>query len=733
MMGSNVVHQGRPNVGYKYPLLALERVGCSFVIFSLYLIYKFPFFFPLHFRTPFVFLNLLYVCKITYSSIGIKSHGVVLIRDCVCGFLNTIDSASVSAMVFSLSASNGLSLKNRSLKLRSLARCCREDKVPVELAARKNELKAHRTLLMALLDKHQLKFNTHKDAKTLMDAIERMFGGNTETNKARLLVYQQNESVFEEDIKLLKLEVQLRDNALVVLRQNLEKAEQEMDDLKLNLEKFQTSSKNLSELLASQTNDKTGLGYNSQVFIRAMFDCDDYLSSGSDESLPPSPIYDRYQSGNGYHDVPPPYTGTFMPPKPDLDFTPIIEDWVSDSEDESETKTPQNDHLIKDCDYHEKKFDQTTARNHAKRGTHKQYAQITLLNPQRHVVPIAVLTQSKLVPITVVRPVSTAVPKPSVTRPRQAKNIVTKPNSPPRRHINHSPSFKASTFPLKVTAVKAPMGNPQHALKDKGVIDSGCSRTEKLDFDDVNFVKELKFNLFVSQMYDKKNSVLFTDTECLVLSPEFKLPDENQVLLRVPRENNMYNVNLKNIVPFGDLTCLFEKATLDESNLWHRRLGYINFKTMNKLVKGLETQLSLKEPEFKGRKPESEVNVSLSSSAQSKKHDHKTKRDAKGKSPVESLTGYRNLSAEFEDFSDNSINEDNAAGTLVPAVGKLSPNSTNTFSATKLEDITYSDDVGAEADFNNLETSITVSPIPTTRVYKDYLVTQIIGDLSSAT
>nr|GEZ10623.1 hypothetical protein [Tanacetum cinerariifolium] len=51
-----------------------------------------------------------------------------------------------------------------------------------------------------------------------------------------------------------------------------------------------------------------------------MFDCDDYLSSGSDESLPPSPIYDRYQSGNGYHDVPPPYTGTFMPPKPDLVF-----------------------------------------------------------------------------------------------------------------------------------------------------------------------------------------------------------------------------------------------------------------------------------------------------------------------------------------------------------------------------------------------------------------------------
>nr|GFA09919.1 putative ribonuclease H-like domain-containing protein [Tanacetum cinerariifolium] len=67
---------------------------------------------------------------------------------------------------------------------------------------------------------------------------------------------------------------------------------------------------------------------------------------------------------------------------------------------------------------------------------------------------------------------------------------------------------------------------------------------------------------------------------------DFTLPDASQVLLRVPRENNMYNVNLKNIVPSGDLTCLFAKPTLDESNLWHKRLGHVNFKTINKLVKG---------------------------------------------------------------------------------------------------------------------------------------------------
>nr|GEU55712.1 putative ribonuclease H-like domain-containing protein [Tanacetum cinerariifolium] len=168
-------------------------------------------------------------------------------------------------------------------------------------------------------------------------------------------------------------------------------------------------------------------------------------------------------------------------------------------------------------------------------------------------------------------------------------------------------------------------GNPQENLQDKEVMDSGCSRhmtgnmfflidyeeidegyvafgrnhkrgkitskgkikIRKLDFENVYFVRELKFNLFrVSQICDKKNSVFFINTECIVLSPDFKLIDENQILLRVPRQNNMYNIDLKNIVPTRGLTCVFSKATKDESKLWHRRLGHLNFKTINKLVKG---------------------------------------------------------------------------------------------------------------------------------------------------
>nr|GEV50792.1 putative ribonuclease H-like domain-containing protein [Tanacetum cinerariifolium] len=425
---------------------------------------------------------------------------------------------------------------------------------------------------------------------------------------------------------------ELRDNALVELRKKFEKAKQERNELKLNLDKFQTSSKNLN--------------------------------------------FDRYKTGKRYHDVPPPYTGTFIPPKPDLVFhdaptvnetvptafnvepsttkstqdlcqsnrpsAPIIKDWVSNSQDDY-----KGEHMLTQK---APSFVQTTKPVKPPRPSVKPVEHFILAANLKTDIPksrshrhsrnrkacFVFLTRSRLVPLSVARPINIVVPRTKVQLQRPLTDSVNKAHSPKRRPINRRPSPPVSNFPPTVTTANAPQvnavkgvkgnwGNPQHALKDKGVINSGCSRymtgnmyylfdfeeinggyfafggnpkggkitgkgkirTGKLDFDDVYFVKELKFNLFsVLQMCDKKNSVLFIDTECIVLSSDFKLPNENHVLLRVPRENNMYNVNLKNIVPSGDLTCLFSKATLDESNLWHRRLGHINFKTMNKLVKG---------------------------------------------------------------------------------------------------------------------------------------------------
>nr|GEV44219.1 putative ribonuclease H-like domain-containing protein [Tanacetum cinerariifolium] len=124
-------------------------------------------------------------------------------------------------------------------------------------------------------------------------------------------------------------------------------------------------------------------------------------------------------------------------------------------------------------------------------------------------------------------------------------------------------------------------GDGKGRISGKGKI-----KTRKLDFDDVYFCKELKYNLFsISQMCDKNNNV-FLLTLNVFLSSNFKLLDESQVLLRVLRKDNIYSVDLKSVVPTRGLTCLFAKATLDESNLWHRRLGHINFKTTNNLVKG---------------------------------------------------------------------------------------------------------------------------------------------------
>nr|GEW74106.1 hypothetical protein [Tanacetum cinerariifolium] len=546
--------------------------------------------------------------------------------------------------------------------------------------ARKNELKARGTLLMALPDKHQLKFNSHKDAKTLMEAIEKRFGGNTETKKVQKTLLKQqfenftgssSEGLNQIHDRLQKLVSQLEIHGVslsqedvnlkfvrslpsewkthtLIWRNKADLEEQSFDDLFNCLKIYKTkvkqssstsnASQNLSFVSSShtdsttnsvsaaasvsaacaklpasplpnvdslsnaeghfarecrsskdprrpgaaepqrrtvpvetsisnalvsqcdgtgsydwsyqtdeepanfalmafsssssssdnETSEKTRLGYNSQVFTKAMFDCDNYYSSESDyESWPPSSLYDRFQPSGGYHAVPPPYIGTFMPPKPDLVFNtahtaveidnlafnvqlnptkpeqalshttrpsaPIIEDWLSDSENESEpkalqfvpsfvqssehVKSPRHsvqpiettipaatpapaspksnssskrrnkkscfvcksvDHLIKDCDFHTKKMAQPTQRNYAHRGHHKQYAPLTHSKPQNHMVPTKVLTQSK--------PVSN-----TAARPRYAHHIVTKFKS---RHITRSPSSKTSNLPPRVTAVQ---------------------------------------------------------------------------------------------------------------------------------------------------------------------------------------------------------------------------------------------------------------------------------------
>ncbi|GJR76197.1 ribonuclease H-like domain-containing protein [Tanacetum coccineum] len=228
------------------------------------------------------------------------------------------------------------------------------------------------------------------------------------------------------------------------------------------------------------------------------------------------------------------------------------------------------DHVQAHCNYHQR--ERVVSGNNYTRVNYNYSAKKTHPSAHRNMVPRAVLMKTGL------RSLNTADPKTIGHPQKEDQGYV---DSGCSRHMTGNMSYLSDFKEFDGGYVTFGGGAKGGKITGKGTLKTG-----KLDFEDVYFVKELQFNLFsVSQMCDKKNSVLFTDTGCFVLSPDFKLADESQVLLKVPRKNNMYSVDMKNIVPKESLTCLVAKATLDESMLWHRRLGHVNFKTINKLVK----------------------------------------------------------------------------------------------------------------------------------------------------
>nr|GEX19792.1 Ty3/gypsy retrotransposon protein [Tanacetum cinerariifolium] len=683
--------------------------------------------------------------------------------------------------------------------------------------ARKNELKAHGTLLMALLDKHQLKFNTHKDAKTLIEAIKRststrniaFVSSNTDnTNKpvsAAFSVSTVNANIPVS--ALLNVDTLMRARRFLQwTRRNLRAngpASMGFDMSKVECCNYHRkgyfarecrSPKDLKRIGASEPQKRNVL-VDTSTSNALVSQCDgvgSYDWSFQADEKPTNYTLIAFTSSSSSSDNK--TTEQVKSPRP---YVQHVETYIPTATPKTTIPKPKTkghrrnkkacfvckilSYLIKDCNYHEKKMAQTTGRHHAIRGNHQHYARITLLNPHRHVVPTVVLTQSKLVPIAVVKPVTTTVLKTNVARPTHVKTVVTKPHSPPRRHINRSPSPKASTFLPKVTAAKASMvivvqggqgklDNPHHALKDKGVIDSGCLRymignmSYLSDFEELNggyvafgensnggkiFGKGIKREFSVPRtpqqngIAERKNKTLIEAARTMLADSLLPIPFcvetvntacyvQNRVLVTKPYNKTPYELihgrtpSICFMRPFGchvtilntldSLSKFDEKVdkgflvgySVSSNALFYSRTRivqetlHVNFmenkpnvagsgptwpfdidtltKTMNyqpvtagNLSNPSNTDgdaaFDEKEPEFEGRNPEFEVNVSPSSSAQSKKHDDKTKREAKGTSPVESLTRYRNLSAVFKDFTDNNINGVNAAGNLVPAVG----------------------------------------------------------------
>ncbi|GJZ85234.1 ribonuclease H-like domain-containing protein [Tanacetum coccineum] len=141
---------------------------------------------------------------------------------------------------------------------------------------------------------------------------------------------------------------------------------------------------------------------------------------------------------------------------------------------------------------------------------------------------------------------------------------------PKGNYLDHVSKDSRSFMLKKVEYV----GPKRDSMSDHAVVDSGCSshmtgnKAYLSDYEDYN-------GGFVAFGSDPKGDEL-----------SFKLLDKSQVVLRAPRKDDVYNLDLKNIVPSGGITCLYANATADESKLWHRRLGHVNFKNINKLVKG---------------------------------------------------------------------------------------------------------------------------------------------------
>ncbi|GJT16994.1 putative ribonuclease H-like domain-containing protein [Tanacetum coccineum] len=463
--------------------------------------------------------------------------------------------------------------------------------------------------------------------------------------------------------------------------------------------------------------------------------------------------------------------------------------------------------------------------NNAQRVNH-QY-KLTHPHPKRSFVPTAVATKSGQVPVnatkqsspratsstSTTRPVNTAAPKPKVN------DALPTTYSYFKAHSLHAVFGDQQEMLLTILAKTV-----DHAcLKDltmliykadSRILDSGCSRhmtgnkSFLTDYQEINagfvaFGGSTKRGKITRKGKIRTDKLDFEDTECLVLSPDFKLLDESQVLLKVPRHDNMYSFDLKNVVPSGGLTCLFAKAIIDESNLWHRRLGHINFKTMNKLVRGnldeavstacyvqnrvlvtkphnktpyellhgrppsisfmrpfgclkVEENLHItfleNKPNVIGSRPDWLFDIDLLTNSMNYEPvtvENQTNKNAEGDQNVQDFR------AELDNFlvqqKQGYANNTNRVFIVSPSVSAAGESFTNADDLSTdplmpdLEDTADllntsifsgaydDDDEGAEDDLNNLETTMNVSPIPTTRIYKDHPKDQIIGDIKSTT
>nr|GEX96006.1 putative ribonuclease H-like domain-containing protein [Tanacetum cinerariifolium] len=512
----------------------------------------------------------------------------------------------------------------------------------------------------------------------------------------------------------------------------------------------------------SQVSDKTGLGYDSQVFDRYVFDCEELHSDESVNSVPKSLEYDSESVADKVN-----VDSTLTKPSKDMSLrpdAPIIKDWTSDSKDETEIESvpkqkepsfvPASEHVktlreyvkkvehpkqaktlrTKNQQSREKQMVQKPVWNSEMRVNHQHSVRMTHPHSNRNVVSTAVLTRSRLVSFNAARPVPTTVPQSTMKSPRQVKHGV-KGNAD-KVSLNWVWKPKCKVLDHVFRLISASMTLKKVDYTDALGRSNGCSRYMSgnisflLDFEETNggYVEfgeiqnvkgkphrascKSKPVSSVSHPLQRLMKNFWLDTLSIARPLEYSTVEPG--LFR--KHCTSLLENKSNVAGIGP-KWLFDIDTLTPS---------INYQLV---IVGNQPNVnaSIKENLDAAKVgKETDVYVSPSESDKPKKHDDKAKRDNRGKSHVGLPIGVRDLRAEFKEFSINSTNRVNAAN---PSKYPGDPD------MPELEDIVYSDneeDVGAEADFSNLETNIFVSPIPTTKVHKNHTVTQIISDFTLA-
>ncbi|GKE34085.1 ribonuclease H-like domain-containing protein, partial [Tanacetum coccineum] len=359
------------------------------------------------------------------------------------------------------------------------------------------------------------------------------------------------------------------------LQKNFDSERAKHNKAKLGIQGYELALGSLESRILGHKNqmsatDKTRLGYGIQLDElgnRSKTNSEMSMSvfevKSSDEET--SPASDKFSKADVYHVVLPPITGNFLTPRADISFTGL--DKYAFRKKISESKTAESKTITSDS-----KTSETIGK------TNELVVSKLVINRDKVIIedwnsddeddvsPVKTVNFVKPNETQKVWTQRSYYTQPAL-RPKDLKQDIKTFGTKNMTTAGTSAVVNIGKGKLEHASKKSRWGNPKILLHDLAAVDSGYSshmtgnkaylldyedynggfvafgsdpkggkitgkgriRTANLDFDNVYFVDELKFNLFsVSQMCDKKNSVLFTDTECLILSPSFKLLDESQ-------------------------------------------------------------------------------------------------------------------------------------------------------------------------------------------------------------